>query len=149
MRSTLLTPHDAVAAPVDEPLTLPAAWSPPARAPFPIVAAIVPVVGAVALWLVTGSMLSLWFALLGPLIAAATVIDAQRATRKDARRAAADARRAREDVSAAVATRHRSERAQLWARHPDVARLVARDGDIWRGGRSASLVVGEGSVPVS
>jgi S-DNA-T family DNA segregation ATPase FtsK/SpoIIIE len=36
----------------DEPLTLPAAWTPPARPPLPLVAAIVPVVGAGALWLV-------------------------------------------------------------------------------------------------
>jgi S-DNA-T family DNA segregation ATPase FtsK/SpoIIIE len=102
------------------------------------------VVGAVALWLVTGSILSLWFALLGPLIAAATVLDARRAAQKDGRRAAADAGRARVEVSAAIAARHQRERTQLWLRHPDVARLVAREGDIWRGGRSSSVVVGVG-----
>ncbi|MFB7893332.1 FtsK/SpoIIIE domain-containing protein [Microbacterium sp. NPDC056044] len=128
----------------DEPLALPAAWSPPPRPPLPLVAAIVPVVGAVALWLVTGSLFSLWFALLGPLIAAATLLDARRAARRDGRRAAVDAARARGEVAAAVSARHDGERAQLWARHPDVARLVTREGEIWRGGRDASLVVGEG-----
>ncbi|WP_342000656.1 cell division protein FtsK [Microbacterium sp. LWH7-1.2] len=128
----------------DEPLVLPAAWTPPPRPPLPLVAAIVPVVGAVALWLVTGSLFSLWFALLGPLIAAATMLDARRAARRDGRRAAADAVRARDEVAAVVAERHEGERAQLWARHPDVARLVAREGEIWRGGRDAWLVVGEG-----
>ncbi|MFK4837991.1 cell division protein FtsK, partial [Microbacterium sp. ZW T2_14] len=142
MRSTASPIVDTLASD-DEPLTLPAAWRPPARPPLPLVAAIVPVVGAVALWLVTGSVFSLWFALLGPVIAAATVLDARRAARKDGRRAAADAARARDDVASAVAVRHTGERAQLWARHPDVARLVARDGDIWRG-RVASIVVGEG-----
>jgi len=143
MRSTASPIVDPVASD-DEPLTLPAAWRPPTRPPLPLVAAIVPVVGAVALWLVTGSVFSLWFALLGPVIAAATVLDARRAARKDGRRAAADAARARDDVATAVAARHAGERAQLWARHPDVARLVSRDGDIWRGGRVASIVVGEG-----
>lgn len=128
----------------DEPLALPAAWTPPPRPPLPIVAAMVPVVGAVALWLVTGSLFSLWFALLGPLIAAATMLDARRGARRDGRRAAADAVRARDEVAAAVAARHDGERAQLWARHPDVARLVTREGEIWRGGRDARLVIGEG-----
>ncbi|MBW9109963.1 FtsK/SpoIIIE domain-containing protein [Microbacterium ureisolvens] len=128
----------------DEPLALPAKWTPPPRPPLPVVAAIVPVVGAVALWLVTGSLFSLWFALLGPLIAAATMLDARRAARRDGRRAAADAVRAREQVAAAVAARHEGERAQLWARHPDVARLITREGEIWRGGRDAALVIGEG-----
>ncbi|MBW9119262.1 hypothetical protein JNB63_04070 [Microbacterium trichothecenolyticum] len=128
----------------DEPLALPAKWTPPPRPPLPVVAAIVPVVGAVALWLATGSLFSLWFALLGPLIAAATMLDARRAARRDGRRAAADAVRAREQVAAAVAARHEGERAQLWARHPDVARLITREGEIWRSGRDAALVIGEG-----
>ncbi|WP_347978586.1 FtsK/SpoIIIE domain-containing protein [Microbacterium sp. ProA8] len=134
----------AVSVADDEPLTLPAAWRPPARPPLPIVAAVVPVVGAVALWLVTGSVYSLWFALLGPVIAAATVLDAHRAARKDGRRAAAEAAHARDAVASAVAARHTGERAQLWTLHPDVARLVAGGGDIWRSGRAASIVVGEG-----
>ncbi|MFE5410022.1 FtsK/SpoIIIE domain-containing protein [Microbacterium sp. NPDC056569] len=144
MRSTASSPFFAGGVLDDEPLTLPAAWSPPARPPLPIVAAIVPVVGAVALWLVTGSIFSLWFALLGPLIAAATILDARRAARRDGRRAAADALRARQEVASVVAARHDDERAQLWARHPDVARLVTRDGEVWRGGRDAWIVVGEG-----
>ncbi|HEY9310089.1 MAG TPA: cell division protein FtsK, partial [Microbacterium sp.] len=142
MRSTALPPLDAGLL-HDEPLTLPAAWRPPARAPLPVAAAVVPVIGAVALWLVTGSVFTLWFALLGPVIAAATVLDARRAARKDGRRAAADAARARDDVASAVAARHTHERAQLWGRHPDVARLAARD-DIWRSARAESIVVGAG-----
>ncbi|KAF2415281.1 hypothetical protein B1729_00050 [Microbacterium sp. B35-04] len=153
MRSTALPTLEAATGPAavsvadDEPLTLPAAWRPPARPPLPIVAAVVPVVGAVALWLVTGSVFSLWFALLGPVIAAATVLDARRAARKDGRRAAAEAAHARAAVASAVSARHTGERAQLWTLHPDVARLVAGGGDIWRGGRAASIVVGEGERP--
>ncbi|MBW9093724.1 cell division protein FtsK [Microbacterium jejuense] len=107
-------------------------------------AAIVPVVGAVALWVVTGSVYTLWFALLGPLIAAATLLDARRASRRDGRRASVEAARARERVAAAVVERHDAERAQLWARRPDVARLDDRDEDVWRGGPVASIVVGAG-----
>lgn len=154
MRSTALPPLEAAAgsAPAvsladDEPLTLPAVWRPPARAPLPIVAAVVPVVGAVALWLVTGSVFTLWFALLGPVIAAATVLDARRAAKRDGRRAGAEAARARDAVASAVAARHTGERAQLWTLHPDVARLVSDGGDIWRAGRAAAIVVGAGERP--
>lgn len=138
---------DAAPSLTDEPLALPPAWSPPARPPLPIVAAVVPVVGAIGLWLVTGSMYTLWFAVLGPLIAAATLLDARRAARRDARRAAQEASRARHDVAAAVSARHEGERSQLWARHPDVARMFSREGEIWRGGRVAAIVVGEGERP--
>lgn len=130
--------------PDDEPLTLPPAWVPPPRPPFPVIAAIVPVVGAVALWFVTGSVLTLWLALLGPLIAAATMLDARRGARRDARHAAAEASRARDRVSAAITSRHEAERSQLWLRHPDVARFLAREDDIWRGDRAVEVVVGEG-----
>jgi len=147
MRQIASSSFVAVGAIDDEPLVLPAAWSPPARPPLPLVAAFVPVVGAVALWLVTGSVFSLWFALLGPVIAAATVIDSRRAARRDRRRAAADALRARETVASAVAARHEGERAQLRSRHPDVAGLIARDGEIWRSGRDMTIVVGEGERP--
>lgn len=136
---------DPLIAPIhDEPLTLPPAWTPPPRPPFPVIAAIVPVVGAVALWLVTGSMLTLWLALLGPVIAAATVLDARRGARREERRAAAEAARARDRVAAAITARHEAERSQLWLRHPDVARFLARDDDIWRGDRASLVVVGEG-----
>jgi len=130
--------------PDDERLTLPAAWAAPARPPLPLVAAVVPVVGAVALWLVTGSVFSLWFALLGPLIAVATLLDARRAARRDGRRAAIDAARARTRAAEAVTAHHDTERAQLWVRHPDVARLDARDDDVWRGGAVDQVVVGAG-----
>ncbi|MGN6220170.1 MAG: FtsK/SpoIIIE domain-containing protein [Microbacterium sp.] len=153
MRSTLHSLPSADGSAVDdrppaltdgEALTLPAAWVAPSRPPLPLVAAVVPVVGAVALWLVTGSIFSLWFALLGPLLAAATLLDARRAARRDGRRAAVDAAQARERVSRAVTARHDTERAQLWARHPDVARFDVRPDDIWRGGAVRSIVVGGG-----
>ena len=115
-----------------EPLTLPPAWTPPARPPLPVVAAIVPIVGAIGLWLVTGSILSLWLAALGPLIAVATLADAARSTRRDRRRHLVDADRAHTEVAQTVARRHDHERRLAWARHPDVTSLLDRDEEIWR-----------------
>lgn len=127
---------------------LPAAWTPPARPPLPIVAAIVPVVGAVVLWVVTGSMYALLFAALGPLIAGATVVDGARGARRDRRRAEVDAAAARERVSVEVERRHDAERRRRWARHPDVAAFSARDDEIWRSvpGRGDALVIGTGEA---
>lgn len=142
--STLVNPVDDSA----EPLSLPAAWVPPARPPFPVVAAIVPVVGAVGLWLVTGSILSLWLAALGPLIAVATMADGARSARRDRKRHQAAALRTRAEVLRAVDARHESERRRLWARHPDVAAFAAREDDVWRLSpeRGDALVAGEGEI---
>ncbi|WP_170285565.1 FtsK/SpoIIIE domain-containing protein [Microbacterium rhizomatis] len=130
-----------------EPLVLPAAWVAPRRAGIPLLASLVPVLGAVALWLVTGSVLSLWLALLGPLIAAATLLDASRGTRRDRRRAQTEADVARERVIAEVAVRHESERERLRATHADVATLATCDDEVWRAvpARSEALVVGAGA----
>ncbi|MFE1665936.1 FtsK/SpoIIIE domain-containing protein [Microbacterium sp. P02] len=140
--------HTAVAmAGDDEPLSLPPAWTPPARAPLPILAATVPVVGAIGLWVVTGSLLSLWFAALGPLIALASVVDAGRAARRSRRRAESDAAAARARLTEVVREQHGRERAGLWDGHPDVALYLARAEEIWRAvpGRMDALVVGAGA----
>lgn len=130
----------------DEPLTLPPAWSPPRRPAVPVLASIVPVLGAVALWIVTGSILSLWLALLGPLIAAATMLDAARGARRDRVHAVRDAADARGRVEALVHDQHVEERARLWARHPDAAAFVGHEDEVWRAvpGRGDVLVVGTG-----
>ncbi|MFE7846495.1 FtsK/SpoIIIE domain-containing protein [Microbacterium sp. NPDC057407] len=132
-----------------EPLTLPAPWSPPGRPALPVVAAIVPLLGAVGLWLVTGSAMSLWLALLGPLIATATFADAARSARRERRRHESEAQRERSSISRAIEQRHELERQRAWARHPDVASLIARDDDVWRAApeRLDALVVGDGEVP--
>lgn len=131
---------------VDDPLVLPAPWTPPSRPPVPILASVVPVVGAVGLWLVTGSVLSLWLAALGPLIAGATLLDAARGARRDRRRARADAARARDQVARAVERSHDAERERRWATHPQVAGLLDRDQEIWRPvpGRENALVAAAG-----
>ncbi|KQZ82201.1 hypothetical protein ASD56_15105 [Microbacterium sp. Root166] len=131
-----------------EPLSLPDAWTAPPRPPVPIVAAFVPIVGAVGLWLVTGSVLSLWLALLGPLIAVATLADAARSARRGRRRHERDADRARAQVARAIEDRHGEERRRARARHPDVAAFLARDDEVWRDApwRTGALLIGQGDV---
>ncbi|GAA2989932.1 S-DNA-T family DNA segregation ATPase FtsK/SpoIIIE [Microbacterium terrae] len=131
--------------PDDEPLVLPAAWEPAPRAPLPLLASVVPIVGAVVLWLVTGSMIALWLAALAPLLVVATTVDARRAARRDRRAAQTRARREREAVRAAVERRHDAERAGLWRQHPDVRALAADPDAIWRvPDGDWTLVVGSG-----
>ena len=144
-------PRSAVAPPAapagdSDPIELPAPWRPPSRPAVPLLASAVPVIAAVALWLVTGSVLALWLAALGPLIAAATMLDGARDARRGRRRAAAAADIAHERAARQVAERHDAERARRWARHPDVAGFLAREGEIWRpvSGRGDVMVIGSG-----
>ncbi|MET0734073.1 MAG: FtsK/SpoIIIE domain-containing protein [Microbacterium sp.] len=127
---------------------LPDAWEPPPRPPLPLVASTVPIIGAVALWLVTGSVLSLMLAALGPLIAVASIVDGRRSASRERKRAAAAAATARERVGAAVEARHERERRRRWSLHPDVAAFLVGDGGVWRSvpGRVEALVVGSGDV---
>lgn len=137
----------SVPSPLAEALELPPPWNPPSRPTVPLLASVVPVLGAVALWLVTGSVLSLWLAALGPLIAGATLVDGARGARRDRRRAEERARIARERVGREIGQRHADERARRWARHPDVAAFAANGDEIWRpfAGRGEVLVLGSGA----
>lgn len=130
----------------DGPLRLPDAPGESPRPPLPLLSAVVPVIGAVVLWLLTGSISALWFAALGPLLAIAALGDALRGRRKTRRTARRDAERLMDAVSAAVDERHREERDARWARHPDVAGYAARPAEIWRPvpGRAEVMVVGRG-----
>ncbi|WJL95219.1 FtsK/SpoIIIE domain-containing protein [Microbacterium sp. ET2] len=133
----------------DDLLHLEDGWEPPPRPPLPIVASTVPILGAGALWLVTGSVLALWLAALGPLIAIASIADAARTARRDRREAERVAARTRADVTRAVTSRHRRERERWWGVHPDVARLVGSDVEVWRTHRARgdTVVVGRGRIP--
>ncbi|MEV8266564.1 FtsK/SpoIIIE domain-containing protein [Microbacterium sp. NPDC076911] len=133
----------------EDALRLPAKWAAPTRPPIPVVASVVPLMGAIVLWLVTGSPMMLWFALLGPLIAVGSMIDGKRAARRARRQAEIDAAQQRERVAETVTRWQARERAKLWARHPDVALLMQRDAEIWRAaaGRDDALVLGAARVP--
>ena len=130
----------------DEPLTLPRAATPAPRPPLPLLTAIVPVAGAVVLWAVTGSVYALWFALLGPLIAVASIADGARNSRRLRRRDTAEAARAIDRTRREVARRHDVEREERWTRHPDVLGYLRHPAAIWRAvpEREGVLVVGAG-----
>ncbi|MGC5169400.1 FtsK/SpoIIIE domain-containing protein [Microbacterium sp. DT81.1] len=132
---------------LSEPLILPAPPEPRRRGPLPLLASIVPLVGGVAMWLVTGSPLGLCFAALGPLMAVASVIDGAGSARRDRRRAAREGAAARARILEEMSTRHGLEREALDARRPDVAGLVQTPERVWRpiGGGSPELVIGRGT----
>lgn len=130
----------------DRPLRLPDPPSETRRPPIPLLSAVVPVVGAVVLWMLTGSMYALWFAALGPLVAIAALGDAVRGQRRMRRAARREAERRVDELFAAVDERHAGERRALWLRHPDVGAFAEHPGEIWRPtpGRSDVVVVGRG-----
>nr|WP_241748144.1 MULTISPECIES: FtsK/SpoIIIE domain-containing protein [Microbacterium] len=138
--------HSAEPPGADEPLRLPTPPAPVSRPPLPLMAAIVPVVGAVVLWRVTGSMFALWFAALGPLMAAASVLDGLRGRRKQRRAAAREADAAFDRADASLRRRHDRERHARWVRYPDVAGYARTGDDVWRAvpGRGDALVIGRG-----
>ncbi len=131
----------------DEPLRLPPAPAPAASPPFPLISAVVPVVGAAVLWIVTGSPAVLWFAALGPLLAVAGLLDGRRGARRARRRDARDLDERLAQLRDEVAARHDRERRMLWARHPDVMMHLAHPDETWRvvPGRDDMLVAGRGT----
>jgi S-DNA-T family DNA segregation ATPase FtsK/SpoIIIE len=82
---------------------LPRAPETPAPHPFPLLATVAPVVGAVALWAIIQSPFALLFAFLGPIIAVASVGDAKISARRTRRsenvRFADDCDRARDSIA--------------------------------------------------
>ncbi|MBF9336491.1 cell division protein FtsK, partial [Microbacterium lacticum] len=133
---------------LDEPLRLPAAPPAPPRPGLPVAAAIVPVVGAVVLWQLTGSPTALWFAALGPLMAIASFADGLRSARRAKRRARREAAGALVDLGREVEERHAEERRRAWRRTPDVAGYADDPDEIWRvvPGRADVIVVGRGAA---
>lgn len=110
-----------------DPISLPAAVPAPRRPPIPFVAALVPVAAGVVLWTVTGSILSLCFALLGPLMIFGSLLDGIRQRRRETKRLTAETEAAWARVEDELAERRRQESARLWRRHPDVARCLSAE----------------------
>lgn len=132
------------------PIVLPSVPVPAARPPLPFLAAVVPVAGGIVLWLVTGSLYSLCFAALGPLMLAASLLDGMRTRRRDLRRHRAEAAVAWAGAEDELRDRHRIERASLWQHHPDVASCLAQPPlrGIERPDSTTEIVVGSGSVTI-
>lgn len=132
------------------PLSLPRPPRPPEPRPFPLVATIAPVVGTVVLWVLTHSAYVLLFAMLGPLVAVASLGDGalqgRRTRARERRRFAADVAAARAEITRA----HVAERSSLAATHRDLRALLdspARDPERWRASLDSELpvIVGTGT----
>lgn len=127
-------------------LTLPAAPAAPRRQPVPVLAAVVPMAAGVVLWLITGSIFSLCFAALGPLMIGASILDGLRTRRRDRRSNAeeyeAGWRRAEQDLR----RRHQRERRQLRRENPDAAAHIAEPPlrDLRPIDESTPIVIGAG-----
>ncbi|OCG74311.1 FtsK/SpoIIIE domain-containing protein [Microbacterium sediminis] len=126
------------------PIELPSPAPPTRRGPLPLIASIVPIVGAVVMWLVTGSAFMLLFAALGPLMAVAALADAARVRRRERRAAARELDEACERAEGEIARRHEAERRLLEAARPDVVTLADERAPWTRG--PDELVLGLGRV---
>lgn len=126
----------------------------PPRQPFPLLASLAPVVGAVVIWAITSSPFALVFAFLGPVIAVASLADARLHGRRTARREWARFRAECEDVAAAIGRAHDRERAELLRVTPGAVAILGgplRDPERWRHGLVDPVTVslGLGRVPSS
>ncbi|MBH0100169.1 AAA family ATPase [Salinibacterium sp. NSLL150] len=108
----------------DTRVFLPAPPQAPAPFRFPLVAATVPVVASVAIWLITGSTFALIFAALGPLAATGSYIDsrvtARRTRRVERARFCADTATTTKEIRAY----HRRELVELAEKTPAAIMLV-------------------------
>ncbi|TFB47617.1 FtsK/SpoIIIE domain-containing protein [Cryobacterium tagatosivorans] len=131
-----------------EQFTLPirAAAPPPVR--FPLVASVAPLAAAGVIWAITGSAFSLVFAVLGPVIAVASMVDARRTRRSRLRTEARAYAEAAAALRADVAERHESLRRAAWARTPAVRTILAGAAEAgrWHRTHATTVVLGSGDV---
>lgn len=127
-------------------LALPPSAPEPARPGFPWIASIAPVVGAVAIWAITGSAFALLFAALGPLVAVATMLDARRHAARARSRALAARRDARERLRGEVERRHGIERDAAWRNAPSARSAADRAVPAWHLPVPRTVTVGSATI---
>ncbi|MHB1171947.1 MAG: FtsK/SpoIIIE domain-containing protein [Lacisediminihabitans sp.] len=132
-------------------VVLPRLPEPAAPHSFPLVATVAPVIGSVALWALTQSPFAIIFALLGPIVAVAsladTVLQGRRSSRRERTRFTADVAAAR----AAIVRAHEREVTELARAHQSARQLIAappRDPERWRGDVGSPLLVALGTGAV-
>ncbi|MGR0220335.1 FtsK/SpoIIIE domain-containing protein [Agromyces sp. ZXT2-6] len=134
-------------APGLSPLALPPRAPEPARAGFPWIASSAPVAGALLIWAVTGSTFALLFAVLGPLVAVASMLDSRRQAVRERRRGAADRERALARLEDEIALRHDLEREAAWRDAPGARRIIEQHVPAWRERAPGRVVLGAAGVP--
>ncbi len=129
------------------PIVIPSVSPPPRRQSVPLVAALVPVGAGFVLWAVTGSLYSLCFAALGPLMLVASLLDGARSRRRAIRRHAAEAADAWRSAEEELSRRHEEERRALRERYPDAAGCLTQPPLRGPDGPDAAteLVIGSGA----
>lgn len=90
------------------------------RGRVPLIASVVPMMTGVVMWAVTGSILALSFAALGPVMMLAGVFDGRLVAKRQRRKALTESDQLWADAEAALAARHRQLRADLWRANPGV-----------------------------
>ncbi|CAN5417904.1 hypothetical protein BH10ACT4_BH10ACT4_02250 [soil metagenome] len=122
---------------------------------FPVIAVFAPVIGSVLIWALTRSPFALVFALLGPLVAIASVADARIQSQRTARRESARFDREVAATRAAIDRLHAEERSVLLRSGPGALGLTTRpthDPERWRlpssGGVPVRLGLGRASSAV-
>ena len=135
---------------LDSALALPPQERAPARAGFPWLASCAPVIGALVLWAITGSIVSLVFAALGPVVALASMADGSRQASAGRRRREAERRAALDRLADEVRRRHDTERAEAWRETPPVRDLLTHaPGAEWHRVGPGRVVIGRGERPSS
>lgn len=129
-------------------LTLPPAPPEDPRPGFPWLASSAPVVGALALWALTGSPFALAFAALGPIVALASTLDGRRHAAAARRRRRADREAALGELQREIDRRHAAERTLAWRQTPAVGSVLEHAaGAHWHRAKPGVLVIGRGDVP--
>jgi len=131
-----------------ERLTLPALAPPPPRPPFPFVATAAPVLVSIGIWAVTGSVYSLLFAALGPVVAVGGLLDGRRQRRRTAARDADRAVGALSKTRDRVLDLHERERARLERAAPSLPELCLPGAAAARWAHAGSDVAAEDAAPI-
>lgn len=131
------------------PIVLPATPASPRRAPLPYVAACMPVLAGMVLWMITGSLFTLCFAALGPLMMLASFVDSSRGRRRERRRLDEENEQAWTTAQGELERLQDEERLRLRTLHPDAATAIAQTPlrGIAPVDAETLLVVGRGTVP--
>lgn len=130
-------------------IVLPAAPADPRKPSLPLLAAVVPIIAGVVLWLITGSLFALCFAALGPLMLVASFLDGLRTRGRDRRRAEQETDAAWQRAEAELQRLHVQEHAAAWRREPGVAECLSEPPlrGHERPERATMVVLGRGSRP--
>jgi len=131
-----------------ERLALPALAPPPPRPPFPFVATAAPVLVSIGIWAVTGSVYSLLFAALGPVVAVGSLLDGRRQRRRTAARDVDRAVGALSKTRDRVLDLHERERARLEFAAPSLPELCLPGAAATRWQHAASDVAAGEAAPI-